>query len=148
MEVPFRSRELFRDRPVGLVSEKHPIAKTAKRRAPNLEELLAYPHVRTTIGSVATDPVDVALAAVGRKRWVAVTTPSHSANFALMSRTDLIMCPAARLAQEATRLGFVVFELPIPVAFNAYALLWHKRAEVDPANRWLRELIVAELTEV
>jgi DNA-binding transcriptional LysR family regulator len=139
---------LFRDRPVGLVCATHPIAKTAKSRAPNLEEFLAYPHVRTTIESVATDPVDVALAAVGRARRIAVTTPSHAANFALMTGTDLVMCPAARLAQEAARLGFVVFELPIPVAFNAYALLWHQRAEADPANYWLRELIAAELTEV
>jgi DNA-binding transcriptional LysR family regulator len=148
MPEPFRSRELFRDHPLGLVCATHPLAKTAKRRAPDLDEFLAYPHVKTTIENVATDPVDLALAAVGRARRIAVTTPSHSANFALMARTDSIMCPAARLTQEAARLGFVIFELPIQVAFNAYALLWHQRSETGPANQWLRELIATELTEV
>lgn len=147
LKEPFRSQPLFRDRPVGLISASHPLAGAARRGAVTLEQYLSYPHVHVTIGNIVANPIDRALAEMGRTRRVAVTTPGYSVNFALAAGTDLIMSPPARLARDAKRLGFVAFDLPIAVTDNAYALIWHRRADADPANAWLRGLVAAQLGE-
>jgi DNA-binding transcriptional LysR family regulator len=144
VKEPFRSHPLFRDRPVGLICGRHPLAKRANRGAVTLKDYLSYPHVLVTVGHITANPIDTALAAMGRTRRVAIATPGYSVNFALIVGTDLIMSPPARLAREAERLGLVTFELPVPVRHNAYALIWHRRTDADPANKWLRELIVSQ----
>jgi DNA-binding transcriptional LysR family regulator len=144
LKEPFHSQLLFRDRPVGLVCGSHPLAKRARRGAVSLEDYLRYPHAQIKVGQIAANPIDTALAAMGRARRVALMTPGYSANFALIVGSDLILSPPARLAREAERLGLVAFELPISVPYNPYALIWHRRADADPANIWLRRLIASQ----
>jgi DNA-binding transcriptional LysR family regulator len=147
LNEPFRARPLFSDRRVGLVCASHPLASIAKRRPVSIEEYLAYPHAQVTIGHIATDPIDAALAKIGRARRVAITTPGYAVNFAILVKSDLILSPPARLAREAGRLGFVAFNLPVSVHHNAYALIWHRRTDADRANEWLRDLIIARRVE-
>jgi DNA-binding transcriptional LysR family regulator len=147
LKEPFHSQYLFRDRPVGLVCGSHPLAKSARRGAVDLEDYLSYPHAQITVGHIAANPIDTALAALGRTRRIAVMIPGYSANFALLAGSDLILSPPARLAREAERLGLVAFELPISVPYNPYALIWRRGADADPANLWLRRLIVSQHSE-
>ena len=39
--------------------------------------------------------------------------------------------------------GLSVFELPFAVPELEWHLLWHKSADGDKANRWLREKVIA-----
>jgi DNA-binding transcriptional LysR family regulator len=144
---PFRSRALFRDPFVGLVCARHPLAKAAQRGAIGLDAFLAYPHVVVTVGAIASNAVDLALAARGRARRIALTAPHFSVNFAILPGTDLVMAAPSRLARQAERLGLVRFKLPIDVGVAPYALIWHRRADTDVANAWMRETIVSSCAE-
>ena len=61
----------------------------------------------------------------------------------MVSETDLILTMAERYARMVNRL-FHNRVLPFPLNvpdYDAY-LYWHVNAEADPANRWLRNLLV------
>lgn len=139
---PFVSRELFRERFVGLVCQRHPLAIKAGRGALTLKEYLAYPHVAVTFRDLRRSPIDAKLAELGKARRVAMVTPNFAANIASLRGTDLIMSLPSRLATLADEQGLVLFRLPMTVPDYPYLMSWHRRTDDDPAMIWLRDLVV------
>jgi DNA-binding transcriptional LysR family regulator len=139
---PFVSRELFRERFVGLVCQRHPLAVKAGQGALTLKDYLAYPHVAVTFRDPRRSPTDAKLAELGKARRVAMVTPNFAANIASLRGTDLIMSLPSRLGSVANEQGLVLFKLPIEVPEFPYLMSWHRRSDDDPAMMWLRDLVV------
>jgi DNA-binding transcriptional LysR family regulator len=139
---PFLSRELFRERFVGLVCQRHPLAIKAGQGSLTLKDYLAYPHVAVTFRDPRRSPIDAKLAELGKQRRVAMFTPNFAANIASLRGTDLIMSLPSRLASFANEQGLVLFKLPIMVPDYPYLMTWHRRSDDDPALMWLRDLVI------
>lgn len=140
--APFLSRELFRERFVGLLCARHPLALKAGQGQLSLDDYLAYPHAMVTFRDPRLSPVDVALAGVGRQRRVTLAAPSFSSTVASLAGTDLLMSMPSRLADLAIGADLVRFDLPLFVPDYPYSIVWHRRTESDRACVWLRSQAV------
>jgi DNA-binding transcriptional LysR family regulator len=131
-----RTHALFRDRLVGAVRARHPLARgkvTAARYA-------AGQHVTVSRPSLERGPIDDALAALGLKRESAIVVGGFSSALALARASDLI----ATIPERHTgtlRAGMHTFSLPIATPKFTVSMLWHPRVDADPAHRWLRACV-------
>lgn len=139
---PFESAHLFRDRFVGIVCRRHPLAQKLKSAAPiSQHDYLAYPHAMVALSGTLPSPVDVALAQSGQVRSIKLSTPGFASVLSLLQGSDLIASIPAKLASLQRPQDFSTFELPLAVPPLAYSLVWHRRKAADPANAWFRSLL-------
>jgi DNA-binding transcriptional LysR family regulator len=117
----------------------HPLA------APGALTLDAYCealHLRVNFAGRPRGYVDEALARMGRKRRVVLTVDHFSVAGRVVGQSDLLtvlprsFVPAIGHAPELACVD-LPFELP-PIHVG---LLWHRRHEHDPAQRWLRAML-------
>ncbi len=141
-DAPFLSRELFRERFIGVLCAGHPLAIKARQGAITLDDYLAFPHVLVGFRDSRLSPVDAKLAEAGRAREIAVVTPSFASNVASLRGTDLVMSIPARLARSAAAPDLLMFDLPLDVPDYPYSLVWHPRTATDPACNWLSRMIL------
>ena len=88
--------------------------------------------------------VDDALAALGRQRRVAVAVPHFLIAPLVLAGTDLIATVPRRIATAfAPMIPLALRPPPIELTGFTTHLLWHERAAADPAQRWLRDQLVA-----
>lgn len=132
----FRVSALFRDRFVGVVRAKHPMAK----KKPAVAQFAAGDHVFVDRRGVDRGVVDEALAARGLERRIAVTVTGFAAAIALARTSDLIaVVPEQHTA--TLRDGMHTFALPVATPELIVSMLWHPRLDADPAQRWLRTCV-------
>lgn len=138
------SRELFNEHFVGLVCQHHPIVRGQKnkRHRIRLSDYLDHPHVAVSFGTPEQSPIDKLLAAQGKRRRVAMTTPNFAANIASLIGTDLIMSLPSRLATAVKLPGLTTFKLPLAVPPYPYLMTWHRRSDTDPGGVWFRTVVV------
>lgn len=85
---------------------------------------------------------DAALAAVGRTRRVVMTMPVFHGVYTAVSQSDLIALLPRPLAQaKAELIGLDLYEAPTPIAPAQIVMVWHSRADRNPAHRWMRDQI-------
>lgn len=129
---------------LGVVAADHPLARvrvTEKRFA-------AARHVDVLTHPGQQAPVDVALAALGLQRHVALVVPSVFAALIVCARSDLVACAPERTARAmGGSLGLHSFELPVKLPMAPFQLAWHPRQQADPVHRWLRETLLAVLRQ-
>jgi DNA-binding transcriptional LysR family regulator len=133
---------LFVETAMFLMREGHPAAERF-----SLEVMLAYPHLLVSpLGSVA-GTIEPALAELGFKRRIAVIVPDLVAVPWILRASDLITAVAGRTAKRLATLGGLQ-ALPAPLELPSWnvIMMWHSRDTGDPANAWLRDLLV-ELAE-
>ncbi len=126
---------------VCVVRRGHPLAKKKLTLARYAAAAHALISPRGKEGSFADD----ALAALGLSRRVAVTVPHFLVAPHLVASSDLLLTLAARVAEVlAGPLGLVVLQLPAELRMPGFSMaaIWHERTQSDPAQRWVRELIV------
>lgn len=119
----------------------HPLAAHAEL---SLDDYCAASHARVSFAGRLHGFVDAELTRMGRSRHVALLV-SHFATAAQVVRgSDLLVVfprrfvPVCGLADE-----LAVRELPFSMPVIQISLLWHRRHERDPAQRWLREQVLA-----
>jgi DNA-binding transcriptional LysR family regulator len=138
MGPEIRLQALFRDRFVGVVRKGHPLEHAAAITA---QEYASFGHVGVSRRADTHGPVDDALAEVVLKRKVAAVVPGFSAALAIAQNSDLVaLIPASFLISGPDRL--YSFELPVKTREITISQMWHPRSEVDPAHRWLRQLVL------
>lgn len=128
-----RAQALFRDRFVGVVRAGHPLAKgkmTPSRYASGR-------HVGVSRRGLERGPIDDALEALGLEREIVAFVGGFSTALALARSSDLIASVPERHT-AALRAGMHAFRLPVSTKEIVVSLLWHPRADADPAHRWLR----------
>ena len=133
-------RHLFEEDFTVAMRGGHPAAtaRLTLERFCALDHLLVAP--RGTPGSF----VDDALAAMGRRRRVAVAVPHFLIVPHVLAATDLIVTIASRVAAAFVP-SHALATRPLPLAIAPFAvhLLWHERTTADAGQRWLRDQIVA-----
>lgn len=133
---------------VGAVRAGHPLLKALKKSSTALERFAAARHVGITPRPGEGSPVDMALAALGLQRQVALLVPSTFTALIAASRTDLVASVSEGTARGmAAALGLMIFELPVAVRSEPMRMAWHPRNQSDSAHRWLRDCIHAQLDE-
>ena len=128
-------RPLIRDRFVCLLRRGHPFAAEPL----TLERYLELFHVEALAGPGRPEPVELALHALGKRRRIRSRLNSCAVAAEVIAGTDLALTLPARLARTY---DLAMLELPFEVPPLELHLYWHKSVDADPANRWLRELVV------
>lgn len=131
-----------------LMSE--PLAVLARRGHPRirrrltLARYLAEDHVVVSARRRGEAAVDLELARAGHQRRVRLRCQHHFAAARAVARTDLVCTVTAQMARIlASAQPLQVLRFPLPTRdFDAF-LYWHDNLEADPANQWLRALLIA-----
>ena len=114
-----------------------------------LDDYVRLPHVLTSLREGERGVVDDALAKLGLRRTVMLTTPRFLAVPFLVSRTPVVVTMHARLARFfAAELGLSLSPPPVALQETAVSLLWHASYDHDPAHTWLRQEFVRLAQEV
>lgn len=130
----------------GVVARRgHPaLGKGRKLRA---RAWVEHPHVMVRTGTRSRSFVGEALEREGMQRRVGLVVPTFLAALVAVSETDLFFAAPRELVEPLLpRLGLVVVAPPIAVPAVPIVALWHERFQADPAHRFLRELVLAELS--
>lgn len=129
---------VYRDTFACVVRRDHP----RLRGRLTLQRFCALPHVELALFESTDDTVDRALAGYGHSREVRVALPHFSSVPLALLESDCIATLSARLARAfAARYPLRVLPPPLALPELEIRQVWHRRAEDDPAIRFLRELV-------
>jgi DNA-binding transcriptional LysR family regulator len=139
-----RRQLVNKERLVVLARPRHPAVKGKL----DLETYLAQEHILVSSRRHGLSVEDYELSRQGLKRRIRLRCQHYFAACRVVSETDLILTMAERYALIANRLfRNRVLAFPLAVAnYDAY-LYWHVNADADPANRWLRNQLMAAFRE-
>lgn len=137
-----RFRRMGSDRLVCVTRAEHPL----NGRALDLAGYCAWDHIHVPQYLGPEHDIDRALALHQARRRVAVEIPHFVAALNATSQADFIITLPelfARTIVDTFGLNLEIRPLPIPMPVIHYGILWHDRAQHDPAHSWVRELMVA-----
>lgn len=108
----------------------------------DMDLFCGLPHVLFSPEGNLSAMGDAALAAVGRKRQVAMTVPVFSGVCRVVSQSDLIALIPAQLADYVRdSYGLRVFQPPMQIDPALIIAIWHKRADNAPQAAWVRQQV-------
>ena len=140
----FHRRRLFTQRYVCLFRTGHRLG----RRKLSLQDFSAAEHVVVASAGTGHGQVDALLERGGVRRRVRLTVPHFVAVGHILRHTDLVATVPERLAQalvEPFDLTYTAHPAALPeIAISVY---WHARLHKDPANQWLRGLVVGAFAD-
>ncbi|HEX8171843.1 MAG TPA: LysR family transcriptional regulator [Thermoanaerobaculia bacterium] len=113
------------------------------RRKLDLRTFVAIPQIRLIYAAAAeTGQMDNLLHARGLERRIGATVAHMVSVPRLVARTGFAGIVPERLARaEAARYKLRVHDVPLPLPPAPCVVLWHERAQFDPAAMWLRSVI-------
>jgi len=129
---------LYPERMVSVVRRKHPGVGARL----TLEKFCSLEHILVSVrGSAFSARIDEALAKLGRKRRARLAVPHFLLVPEIVARSDMISALPERLARGyANKLR--IFELPLEVEGFTVGQIWHERNQREPAQLWLREVLL------
>lgn len=140
----FKCVRITDDDYVALLDTQHPAAQEAALSAERLAEI---PHVVITSSGDDTSFIDEALEECGLARRVATRVPFLSIVLMLVGSDRLAVVPRRAANDLAVICPLVVKELPFPAPRIALSMIWHRRLDNHPAQRWLRGMIRASVQD-
>lgn len=141
MGAGFCQQRLFRDRFVCAVRTDHPrIDKTI-----TVKQFEAETHLAIAVTGTGHGILEKTLDAKKIHRTVGLTVPSFLGIVSIMTSNDYIATLPEQLARHFAGPGNIRL-LPLPFEVPPYYIVqhWHERYNLDPASRWLRN-VMAEL---
>lgn len=134
-----RHTRLSADRLVVLARRDHP----ALARGLDLETYLRLEHILVTTRWRGPGLADMELARLGRQRRVRLRCQQPHTACRIVADTDLLLTISETQAAVANdQFGNQVLPMPVEAPVLDAHLYWHANADTDPANCWLREMIV------
>jgi DNA-binding transcriptional LysR family regulator len=135
----FFQRRLFEQKYVCLVRRRHPLTRRKLQEA----DFFAAEHLAVVSAGTGHGRVDQILDRSAPQRKVRLTVPHYVAIGHILQSSDLVATVPQRLAERMVA-PFELAVLPHPVKLPEIAihLFWHAKYQKDPANQWLRNLIV------
>ncbi|XEY16314.1 LysR family transcriptional regulator [Azospirillum sp. HJ39] len=136
---------LFQERFVCILRKEHP----ATLRPLDTESFLALTHILVAPENEGLDVAEAALAMKGMRRRIALTVPQMSAAPQLVASSDMIATVVEGVVAGsgyADRLS--VLEFPLRLNPVPFVLSWHRRNDAHPAQRWLRNCMLAAFPNV
>ena len=131
-----KSIRLLRDDYVCVMRKRHPLV----RGTLTLDRFLSAKHVQVSSRRSGRGHIDLALARTGHAVTSALRVTQFQLAFHTVAQTDLLLSAPLSLAR---RYDVVVKPLPFAAPALEAMLYWHRNADLDPANVWMREQIVA-----
>ncbi len=142
---------LFRSPFTIIASRGHPALEAAGLNEGDvipLDLFCALPHALRSADGSTTGFVSDALARVGRRRRVVLTSPHFDGIGRAVARGGLIAAVPVQYARAVAKdLNLALYSAPIDVPEPDILLFWHRRHDQDPAHGWLREQIYATAQE-
>ena len=139
------TRPLLRDEFVTIVSSDQLAANSAM----DLTSYLDLQHVLVSPEGQLHGLVDQALAQQGLKRKLALTLPQLFAVPAVVARTRMAATILKRVALQAQAShGLQLFAPPLALPEIVFHLIWHRRSDSHPAQRWFREFIAEQAVDL
>jgi LysR family transcriptional regulator, mexEF-oprN operon transcriptional activator len=115
----------------------------------SLEDYLRLPHVLSSQGRGGQGIVDAALASIGLRRNVVLTTPHFVAVPFLVAGAAVVTTMHSKLARFfAGTLGLSLSPVPVELRDQPVTLVWHASYDRDPAHIWLRRAVMRVAAEV
>jgi DNA-binding transcriptional LysR family regulator len=136
----FMTCRLLADRYVCIMRPGHPLAG----KSLTMEDYLQAPHLLVSMSGAPEDLIDSALAEMDVRRRIAMRLPQGLAALIALERSDMITTitrGAARVFAQSSSL--VSVELPFESPRVEFRIIWNKRMQNSPANRWVRQKFVA-----
>jgi DNA-binding transcriptional LysR family regulator len=137
-------RKLFSQRYACIARAGHPMLAGKKHKLTE-EKFLSAEHIAVRAEGTGHAKADTLLDALkkGPQRKVRLRVPNFLSVPHIVSQTDLLATVPEKLAEEwAARFGLQVFPHPLNMPAFELKMFWHRRVHTDPANQWLRALIV------
>ncbi|MCK7597513.1 LysR family transcriptional regulator [Microbulbifer sp. CAU 1566] len=114
----------------------HPLAATGL----TMDDYLSAEHLHVSSRRKGRGQVELALHTQGLRRTIAMRVQNYLVAARITAGTDLLWTVPRVLAQT---LPLETAELPFAVEPLSWQLFWHRNADEDPANRWMREMMEA-----
>jgi len=134
--VPMLCRQLVSaERYVCATRPGHPAADEAL----TLERYLALHHVHVSTRRQGVGHIDRALERIGRARDIKLRMTSYMAAPQVVASTDLVLTIPRTLA---SMYGLTMLELPFEVGTLDQYIYWHRNADEDRANAWMRGILL------
>jgi DNA-binding transcriptional LysR family regulator len=139
LQTGFFQRRLFYQCYVCLFRQGHPTASNPI----SLENYSSCEHVGVMAENTGHGEVDALIERRGIKRHIRLVVPHFVAVGHILQTTDLIATVPERFALRCeSPFGLVISPLPVKLPEIAINLFWQAKYNRDPANMWLRQLIV------
>jgi DNA-binding transcriptional LysR family regulator len=124
---------------VCVMRRDHPLATAP---ALTLDAFCAAEHVRVSFAGRPRGFVDEALAARGRSRRVVLTVNQFATAARVVHESSLLsVLPRSFVPATGLAAGLAVRAAPVVLPRIEVGMLWHRRHERDPAERWLRATV-------
>lgn len=133
-----QSQRMARFRHVLAVRPGHPLVGSEV----DLDIYLRCKHVHVSGRRKGRGLVDIALHKMGIQRDIVMRLQSFAVAEQVVKRSDVLWSVPEAMVKDSQ---LAVLELPFEVEPLQWNLFWHRSAENDPANQWLREQIAAEI---
>jgi DNA-binding transcriptional LysR family regulator len=139
LQTGFFQRRLFHHQYVCVFRQGHPLAKSPM----TLAQFTELDHVGVVSANTGHGEVDGFLERAGIQRKMRLVVPHFIAVGHILQSTDLIATLPERFAQRCEApFGLVSSPHPARIPDIAINLFWHAKFNRDPANMWMRQLLV------
>ena len=129
---------LYTERMVSVVRRKHPGIGARL----TLDNFCSLEHILVSVrGSGFSARIDDALAKLGRKRRARLAVPHFLLVPEIVARSDMIGALPERLARGYGN-KLCIFEPPLEIEGFTVGQIWHERNQREPAQLWLREILL------
>lgn len=140
------TRPILKDDFVTIVASQHP---AARRTSMDMKTFLSLMHVLVSPEGERHGHVDEVLAQRGKRRTLALTLPQMFAAPLVVASTRMTATVMRRVALTSSAARkLVIFAPPVPLPDIVFDLIWHRRTDSHPAQKWFRELIAAIAAEL
>jgi DNA-binding transcriptional LysR family regulator len=133
----FKCVRIMEDDYVAVMDRNHPAANAVLTPA----RMAEMPNIAITSTGDDTAFVDRALAERGLTRRIASRVPFLSIALLLVNSDHLAVLPRRVATDLAAICPLAVKDLPFGSPWIALSMIWHRRLDTNPAQRWLRETI-------
>ncbi|WP_040262789.1 LysR family transcriptional regulator [Pseudomonas massiliensis] len=131
-----RHVRLMDDRYVCAMRRGHPL----EGRPLTLDAYLAQAHIHISSRRNGLGEVDLALGKLGLQRRIALRSQHYMMASQVLQHTDMVITVPERFAR---RHDLPCAPLPVSGVTSVEThLYWHESTDQDPANRWMRELLI------
>jgi DNA-binding transcriptional LysR family regulator len=139
LEAGIHSTPLFSQEYVCVMRSGHPAARLEM----TAELFLAQEHILVENAGSGHLQLERALVRAGARHRIRVRHPQYLSAPWLLASSDLVWTAPAALA-ELLRRHFPLAVRPLPIDLPGFevAVYWHDKAHQDPANKWLRGVLV------
>ncbi len=139
-----RRRRVAGERMVVLARHNHPVLDQGL----DLETYLRQQHILVTSRRRGIGFEDQELSRLGLHRRVRLRCQHYFAACWVVSRSDLLLTMSERHARIVNgQFGNAILPMPLDTPSQDFYLYWHEGVDTDPANRWLRERLLAAFLE-